>query len=46
MLTSKRGLGLGLAICRIIIEAHGGQIWAQNREGGGAAFKFSLPLND
>lgn len=44
MLTSKRGLGLGLAICRIIIEAHGGQIWAQNRVGGGAAFKFSLPL--
>lgn len=44
MLTSKRGLGLGLAICRIIIEAHGGQIWAQNRDGGGAIFKFSLPL--
>jgi two-component system sensor histidine kinase KdpD len=44
MLTSKRGLGLGLAICRIIIEAHGGQIWAQNRVGGGSAFKFSLPL--
>lgn len=45
MLTSKRGLGLGLAICRIIIEAHGGQIWAENRDGGGAAFKFSLPLS-
>ncbi len=44
MLTSKRGLGLGLAICRIIVEAHGGQIWAQNRVGGGAVFKFSLPL--
>jgi len=44
MLTTKRGLGLGLAICRIIIEAHGGNIWAENREGGGAAFKFSLPL--
>lgn len=45
MLTSKRGLGLGLAICRIIIEAHGGQIWAENREGGGAVFKFILPLD-
>lgn len=44
MLTSKRGLGLGLAICRMIIEAHGGSIWAENRDGGGAAFKFTLPL--
>jgi len=44
MLTSERGLGLGLAICRIIIEAHGGKIWAENREGGGAAFRFSLPI--
>ena len=43
MLTSKRGLGLGLAICRMIIEAHGGNIWAENREGGGAVFKFTLP---
>jgi len=45
MLTTKRGLGLGLAICKIIIEAHGGKIWAENREGGGASFKFSLPLS-
>lgn len=44
MLTTKRGLGLGLAICRMIIEAHGGEIWAENRMGGGAAFKFTLPL--
>lgn len=44
MLTSKRGLGLGLAICRMIIEAHGGKIWAENRDGGGSVFKFSLPL--
>ncbi len=44
MLTTKRGLGLGLAICRMIIEAHGGSIWAENRDGGGAIFKFSLPL--
>jgi two-component system sensor histidine kinase KdpD len=43
-LTTERGVGLGLAICRSIIKAHGGDIWAENREGGGAAFCFSLPL--
>ncbi len=40
----SRGAGLGLAICRAILNAHGGRIWAENREGGGAAFSFSLPL--
>jgi two-component system sensor histidine kinase KdpD len=38
------GVGLGLTICRGIIEAHGGRIWAENRLGGGAAFRFTLPL--
>ncbi len=38
------GVGLGLAICRAIIEAHGGQIRAANRAGGGACFTFTLPL--
>lgn len=37
------GVGLGLAICRGIIEAHGGRIWVENRPGGGAAFRFVLP---
>lgn len=45
MLTSQRGLGLGLAICRSIITAHGGEIWAENRPQGGAVFKFTLPIN-
>ncbi|MCY3022411.1 MAG: sensor histidine kinase KdpD [Planctomycetota bacterium] len=38
------GVGLGLAICRAIIEAHGGRISAANRPGGGAVFRFTLPL--
>jgi two-component system sensor histidine kinase KdpD len=36
------GVGLGLAICRAIIHAHGGKIWVENREGGGAVFRFTL----
>jgi two-component system sensor histidine kinase KdpD len=38
------GVGLGLTICRGIIEAHGGRIWAENRSGGGAVFRFTLPI--
>ena len=38
------GVGLGLTICRGIIEAHGGRIWAENRTGGGAVFRFAIPL--
>jgi two-component system sensor histidine kinase KdpD len=41
-----RGVGLGLAICRAIVEAHGGTIWAENRPGGGAAFRFTLPTKE
>ena len=40
-----RGAGLGLAICRGVIRAHGGRIWAQNLPGGGVAFLFTLPLD-
>jgi two-component system sensor histidine kinase KdpD len=38
------GIGLGLTICRGIVTAHGGRIWAENRSGGGAVFHFTLPL--
>jgi two-component system, OmpR family, sensor histidine kinase KdpD len=38
------GVGLGLTICRGIVTAHGGRIWAERRAGGGAAFRFTLPL--
>lgn len=38
------GSGLGLAVCKGLVEAHGGHIWVENREGGGARFCFVLPL--
>ncbi len=43
MTTKKEGMGIGLPISRTIVEAHDGQIWAANREGGGAVFCFTLP---
>jgi len=42
---AQSGVGLGLAICRAIIEVHGGRIRAQNRPGGGAVFTFMLPVD-
>lgn len=42
---AQSGVGLGLAICRAIIEAHGGSIHAQNRPTGGAVFSFIIPVN-
>ena len=42
--TVRSGSGIGLAICRGVVELHGGRITAENRPGGGAVFQFSLPL--
>ena len=41
----RHSAGLGLAICRSILVRHAGRIWAENRSGGGAIFRFTLPLS-
>jgi signal transduction histidine kinase len=42
--TKAAGMGMGLSIARTIINSHGGSIWAENQAGGGAVFRFTLPL--
>jgi len=42
--TKKEGLGIGLSLCRSIVDSHGGHLWATDGASGGAKFHFSLPL--
>jgi len=41
---SLQGVGLGLVVCRILVEAHGGRLWLESEWGKGAAFSFTVPL--
>jgi len=43
--TKKEGFGIGLTLCKSLIEKHHGKIWAENIPDGGAMFSFSLPVN-
>jgi signal transduction histidine kinase len=41
--SEANGVGIGLAVCRRVVEAHGGHIWVERADGGGSAFRFTLP---
>jgi signal transduction histidine kinase len=42
--TKPRGMGMGLSICRSIVEDHGGRLWASEHEPEGALLQFTIPL--
>jgi two-component system sensor kinase FixL len=44
--TKPEGMGIGLSVCRTIIEGHNGRLWMEQNPGGGSVFHFTLPMLD